>query len=447
MEQRIFSVTIWIKSDEMKKGEPPLSKTFASSEEKRPTPSQYRQTVSMPGWALLPLRLFLGVTFLYAGVQKLTDPDYFHPEAAGSIGKQLAAFASGSPLSNFLLHVAVPHATLFGACVAYGEVVIGIGTLLGLLLRPAAFFGALLNLVFFLTVSWRVYPYFYGSDIVFVFAWLTLLLAGVQRSGLPTLDGLIVARILGILPSATQGRAGQLASFFLGISNASASSLVQPALDKDQHGMIADNQQPAMDKSAVQGCPEGESQQRGSKARIAAGRRVLESRRHFLWGLLAGGLGMFGITLAGRALHVGSFSGDDFSANTQPAANTTTNGRSSNTTPTRGSGTTTTGPSNAIVQASEVPTNSAVGFTLPANGDYGLLIHLNNGTFVCFDANCTHTGCPLDFDPGSSLLICPCHGAAFDPAHNAKVVRGPARTPLTKVPIKVDKASGAITLQ
>src|SRR2546421_2115948 len=322
---------------------------------------------------------------------------------------------------------------------------IGIGTLLGLLLRPAAFFGALLNLVFFLTATWRVYPYFYGSDIVFVFAWLTLLLARARRSGLPALDGLLAPRILGILPPATQVRTGQLTSFFLGISNAT-SGLVQPALDKDQHGMIADNQQPAMDKSAVQGYPEGESQQIGSKARIAAGRRALESRRHFLWGLLAGGLGMLGITLAGRALHVGSFS-DDFSVNTQPAANTTTNARSSNTTPTRGSGTTTTGPANAIVLASEVPINSAVSFTLPANGDYGLLIHLNNGRFVCFDANCTHAGSPLDFDPGSSLLICPCHGAAFDPAHNAKVVRGPARTPLTKVPIKVDKASGAITLQ
>ena len=194
-----------------------MSKTFPPSEEKRPTPSQYRQTVSMPGWTLLPLRFFLGVTFLYAGVQKLTDPDYFHPEAAGYIGKQLAAFASGSPLSNFLLHIAVPHATLFGASLAYGEMAIGIGTLLGLLLRPAAFFGALLNLVFFLTATWRVYPYFYGSDIVFVFAWLTLLLARAQRSGLPTLDGLLVPRILGILPPATQVRTGQLTSFFLGI--------------------------------------------------------------------------------------------------------------------------------------------------------------------------------------------------------------------------------------
>src|SRR6266446_6210655 len=172
----------------------------------------------LPEWVLLPLRLFLGITFVYAGLQKLTDPQYFNPSAAGYIGKQIQGFATGSPIHNFLIRVAVPHAHLFGALVAYGEMAIGIGTLLGLLLRPAAFFGALLNLVFFLTATWRVYPYFYGSDIVFVFAWLTLLLARAQRSGLPTLDGLLVPRILGILPPATQVRTGQLTSFFLGIS-------------------------------------------------------------------------------------------------------------------------------------------------------------------------------------------------------------------------------------
>src|SRR5947209_4483727 len=90
---------------------------------------------------LLPLRLFLGITFIYAGLQKLTDPQYFQPAAPGYIGKQIVGFASGSPLQSFLIHVAVPHASLFGGLVAYGEVAIGVGTLLGLLLRPAAFFG------------------------------------------------------------------------------------------------------------------------------------------------------------------------------------------------------------------------------------------------------------------------------------------------------------------
>lgn len=53
---------------------------------------------------------------------------------------QIHAFAIGSPLHDFLIHVAMPHANLFGALVAFGEVAIGLATLLGLLLRPAAFF-------------------------------------------------------------------------------------------------------------------------------------------------------------------------------------------------------------------------------------------------------------------------------------------------------------------
>ena len=39
-----------------------------------------------PGAALLPLRLFLGVTFVYAGVQKLSDPGFLHPGAPTYIG-------------------------------------------------------------------------------------------------------------------------------------------------------------------------------------------------------------------------------------------------------------------------------------------------------------------------------------------------------------------------
>src|SRR6266481_5954517 len=97
----------------------------------------------LPGWVLLPLRLFLGITFVYAGIQKLTDPQFFNPAAAGFIGKQIMAFAIGSPIHDFLMHVALPHAMFFGALVAFGEIAVGLGTLLGFLFRPAAFFGIL----------------------------------------------------------------------------------------------------------------------------------------------------------------------------------------------------------------------------------------------------------------------------------------------------------------
>src|SRR5215467_2122519 len=54
----------------------------------------------VPGWVLLPLRLFLGITFVYAGLEKLTDPHYFDLGAAGSIGIQIQSFALGSPLHD-----------------------------------------------------------------------------------------------------------------------------------------------------------------------------------------------------------------------------------------------------------------------------------------------------------------------------------------------------------
>src|SRR5437899_602439 len=85
-----------------------------------------------------------------------------------------------------------------------------------------------------------------------------------------------------------------------------------------------------------------------------------------------------------------------------------------------------------IAQANGVQNNSAVSFTIPSNDDPGVLVRLNNGQFVAYDAVCTHAGCPVDYDPSSKLLVCPCHGAAFDPAKSAAVVDGPTNIPLTK---------------
>src|ERR1700692_1429092 len=152
-------------------------------------------------WALLPLRLFLGVTFVYAGIQKVTDPQFFNARSPGYIGNQIIGFAHGSPIHNFLMSVVLPHSHFFGIAIILGEIAVGLGTLFGFLLRPAAFFGVLLSLMFFLSASWHVYPYFYGADIVFIFAWITMMLAGPLHSALPSLDGLLVPRYLNTLPS------------------------------------------------------------------------------------------------------------------------------------------------------------------------------------------------------------------------------------------------------
>jgi thiosulfate dehydrogenase [quinone] large subunit len=177
---------------------------------------------------LFPLRLFLGLTFVYAGVQKLGDPGFLHAGAPTYIGTQLHGFANGTPGGFLLRAFALPAPKLAGVGVALVEIAVGLLVTLGLLTRVAAAIGLGLNFVLFLTNSWNAYPYFLGSDIVFVFAWLPFVLAG--SADQPALDtalervsrtraragqargGLsrreVVARMLGAVGVATVGIAG-----------------------------------------------------------------------------------------------------------------------------------------------------------------------------------------------------------------------------------------------
>jgi thiosulfate dehydrogenase [quinone] large subunit len=129
--------------------------------------------------ALLPLRLFIGATFVYAGLDKLTDPAFFDPRSPTFIGQQMAGYVrSGTPLSWLLTNLAIPHATFFGALIALGELWVGLATLVGLQTRVAALGGLALSLTFYLTSSWAIQPYFMGPDLPYALGWLTLLLAG-----------------------------------------------------------------------------------------------------------------------------------------------------------------------------------------------------------------------------------------------------------------------------
>jgi thiosulfate dehydrogenase [quinone] large subunit len=419
-------------------------------------PTSRRKVLRFSERVLLPLRLFLGITFVYAGIQKLTDPQFFNPSAAGFIGKQIIAFAHGSPIHNVLLHIALPHAILFGALIALGEIAIGIGTLLGLLFRPAAFFGMLLSLMFFLSASWHVYPYFYGSDIVFFFAWTPLLFAGPLGSGLPSVDALLVRRILIDMPPVWRGRLGPVFNFLLGVGDVVEKQSV-PLEEMPTQAVRRIKGQGAQYTSKVSGYPHGvpqyimrdhgnsqQQKQVNYRGRNATVRRSQENRRNFLWGLVAGGLVMLGITVAGRVILSHPFSGDD---NASPISQNPATVSGTQSTPGSGTATTTASGSTEVAQISAVQPNSSVTFTIPSNGDPGVLVRLNNGKFVAFDATCTHAGCPVQYDPSSQHLLCPCHGAEFDPSNAAAVIQGPTNTPLTSVPINVNNSTGAITLQ
>jgi hypothetical protein len=88
--------------------------------------------------------------------------------------------------------------------VAVLEILIGVLVAMGVLTRPAAAIGLALNLVLFLTASWHTVPYFLGSDIVFVFAWLPFVLAGAE--GQPTAAALLARRPPGLRRARGPGR-------------------------------------------------------------------------------------------------------------------------------------------------------------------------------------------------------------------------------------------------
>src|SRR5664280_672473 len=77
------------------------------------------------GWVLMPLRLFLGATFLFAGLQKLANPNFLRSSSPASIHAQLAGAIpsrwESSPWTG--LERAAP---AVGLVIALGEVAIGI---------------------------------------------------------------------------------------------------------------------------------------------------------------------------------------------------------------------------------------------------------------------------------------------------------------------------------
>jgi thiosulfate dehydrogenase [quinone] large subunit len=138
--------------------------------------------------SLVVLRLFLGVTFVYAGAQKLLDPNFLRSGSSDFIGTQLQGFARGSPIAwllDPLTHIAV----LAGIGVAIAELAIGIGTLAGIAPRTMAAGGFLVNLALLLSATWHVHPYFLGSDSVYAVAWAAYFvgyLEYVRRSNAPS---------------------------------------------------------------------------------------------------------------------------------------------------------------------------------------------------------------------------------------------------------------------
>jgi thiosulfate dehydrogenase [quinone] large subunit len=97
----------------------------------------------------------------------------------------------------------------------------------------------------------------------------------------------------------------------------------------------------------------------------------------------------------------------------------------------------------AIASLDSIPVGGAIPFSDPAQGP-AVLCRLSQHQVAAYSRVCTHAGCLVDFDSGSGVLFCPCHGAEFDPNRGAEVIGGPAPTPLAQVPVTLDRSTGQV---
>ena len=133
--------------------------------------------VTAPGKLLFPLRIFLGLTFIYAGFDKFFSRDYFSGTSPNGFLHQTQAVLVTSPI-KFILNHTLENYSFFAFSIAAGELLVGLGMLFGIWTRFAALGGLVLSGTFFLTVSWGTTPYYTGADIVYLFAYVPFILGG-----------------------------------------------------------------------------------------------------------------------------------------------------------------------------------------------------------------------------------------------------------------------------
>lgn len=56
--------------------------------------------------------------------------------------------------------------------------------------------------------------------------------------------------------------------------------------------------------------------------------------------------------------------------------------------------------------------------------------------FVAFSLNCTHLGCPVRWERGAQLFLCPCHGGVY--YADGSVAGGPPPRALAQYPTRVE---------
>lgn len=147
-------------------------------------------------WIWFVVRLYVGFAWIEAGWEKVLNPVW----TGGDAGATLVGFIKGALSKTsgvhpdvqawyawFLEKLVLPHPHAWSALVAYGELLVGIGLLVGAFTGIAAFFGLFMNLNYLLAGTVSTNPTLFTLSIGLILAWKVAGYVGVDRFLLPFL--------------------------------------------------------------------------------------------------------------------------------------------------------------------------------------------------------------------------------------------------------------------
>jgi len=136
------------------------------------------------------LRVWLGLQWIEAGYHKLTGGF----DAGGFLKGALANATGDHPAvqawyADFLQQFAIPNVQIFNLLIPWGELLVGLGLVVGLATLPALIAGAFMNLNFMLAGTTSTNPILYTAAMILLFVGTGAYLFGLDRYTVPFIKG------------------------------------------------------------------------------------------------------------------------------------------------------------------------------------------------------------------------------------------------------------------
>ena len=154
----------------------------------------FASRTSAPLWFVV--RMYVGYEWLVAGIEKVTNPAWFGSGAgaalkgfvAGAVSKTAGAHPDVQMwYASFLKGTVLPNLVTWSNMVAVGEVLVGVGLIVGAVTGIAAFFGLFMNLNFMLSGTVSINPILFTLSIFLILAWRVAGYWGIDKYVLPRL--------------------------------------------------------------------------------------------------------------------------------------------------------------------------------------------------------------------------------------------------------------------